>query len=191
MKYRDLAILIGLVCLSAALSSGFALILPPLPAIFYIFFSLALFLLLFILFDRYLWRWFKLNNQPDIHGDWVGRLITSNSENSHIEGIKLHVVQRWLTTRVDFVGQYSSSSNYATVFLRDETGQATLAYIYYSEPYKGAEEIVPAHFGLAVLRLIEAGRLSGFYHHMRMTDAGAEFTYGQLVWWRPETKAAN
>src|SRR5215213_7562189 len=166
MNRRNLLILLCLVLTSILLSAGLTLVLPSLPPVGYILLTSLVFFLLFVLFDRYLWRYLRLDNSPNIHGSWEGKLITSSTDNSHIEGIKIFIDQRWLTTRVDFIGLYSSSSSFASAFFRDENGQDILAYIYRSEPYKGSEDIVPAHIGLTVLRLVDAGRLSGYYHHL-------------------------
>jgi hypothetical protein len=184
MNRRNLAIFLLLGSVSALLSQFLALLLPGLPPLLYILLASLSFIGLILIFDRYLWRWLRIDNQPNIHGDWQGTLSTSYTEQSEVEPIRVRIVQRWLSIRIDFIATYASSSSSTSTFFRDGEGQHVLAYIYRSEPFEGYEEKVPFHIGLSVLRLVETGRLSGYYHYMEATSAGIEFTHGQVVFTR-------
>lgn len=181
MNRENLAILSILVLLTAFFVQALLLFLPPMHSLFPILLATLIFLLSFVLFDRLLWRWFRIGKRPDIHGDWLGRLSSSYQENSMVEPIRVRIIQRWLTTRVDFIGQHSTSSSLASVFYRETDGQYRLAYIYRVQPFKQSEEIMTGHTGLSILRLVESGRLSGYYHHLDSNDGGLEFVHGQIV----------
>jgi hypothetical protein len=185
MTRANLLILVLLTFVSAWLTEvllALMTIVSPLP---HVLLGTAFFLLFFIFFDRYLWRWLGLGKQSDMHGDWLGRLNTSRTENTEVETIHVRIIQHWLTSRVDFVAPHSRSSSLAAVFYRDKQGNSYLAYIYRSEPNEGQENIVPAHIGLSILRLIEQQKLSGYFHHLEAEEGAVKFTHGQMVLTRP------
>jgi hypothetical protein len=185
MTRGNLLILVFLTVISASLTELLLDLVNLASAALNIVLGTAFFLLFFTFFDRYLWRWLGLGKQADMHGDWLGRLNTSRTENTEVETIRIRIIQHWLTSRVDFVAPHSRSSSLAAVFYRDKQGNSYLAYIYRSEPYEGQEKLVPAHVGLTILSLIEPQKLSGYFHHLEAEEGAVKFTHGQMVLTRP------
>jgi hypothetical protein len=185
MTRGNLLILVFLTFISAWLTEALVDLINVVSPALDIVLGTLFFLLFFIFFDRFLWTWLGLGKQAKMHGDWLGRLNTSRTENTEVETIRVKIIQHWLTSRVDFVAPYSRSSSLAAVFYRDKQGNSYLAYIYRSEPYEGQENVVPAHIGLAILRLIEPQKLSGYFHHLEAEEGSVKFTHGQMVLTRP------
>src|SRR5688572_29075884 len=187
MNYRNLAILLVLLFLSLALTEYLRFLLPAFHPLLYLLLAILIFSLVFMLFDRYLWRWFGMGKQVDFHGDWLGRLNTSRSDNSNVEEIRVLIKQHWLTSHVDFIAPHSRSVSLAAVFYEDKDGKPALAYIYKSKPYEGKEHIVLPHVGLNIFYQREAGKLVGYFHHLEADEDGVRFTHGQVVLTRPNS----
>lgn len=186
MNRSNLLILFTLALLSALIAERLIALLPPLSPLFYILMASLIFMLIFLAFDRYLWRWLRIGNRPTIHGKWLGRLSSSYTDNSEVEPFTVFIVQRWLSSRIDFDSSFSKSSSVASIFFPDKDGHYILTYIYLTQPFEGTEGKASAHFGLTVLHLNPDGRLIGFYHHLDAKDGGYDFVHGQLVMMRPE-----
>jgi len=149
--------------------------------------SMALFWVLYKIFDLYLWKVkiirkiFKIET-PILHGKWKGKYYSKRrceKTNKLItkEGdVELHIIQTW--TKIRITQESSTSYSYsemAGITTNDRMG-ITLRYQYRNESKAIGEETMHSHTGFNKLRYLpENKRLEGDY----FTDKDRR-TYGTL-----------
>ena len=116
----------------------------------------AVLYILFLLFDRYLWRiwgvrWVvdKLVGKPVLHGTWKGTL-RSNYVPHPIEAY-LIVRQTFSSVYVQFVTENSPSESLASELKQKADGRHELYYIYQNTPLALSLTTSPMHHGGALL----------------------------------------
>jgi hypothetical protein len=175
-----------LAVIALLINVGIAQLLPAFMSIVYISLALSTFGLLVIAFDFWLWRIplfysVGLVEHPYIGGRWVGNLTTSYDDQSRITDIEVYIHQHWTTLKVDFYSATANSTSLSASLFVQPSGVHTLTYIYDSRPNAKAPPTLVPHIGLTVLRLNDAGRLTGYYHYLYQDEKEQVVIRGQIV----------
>ena len=119
-------------------------------------FVVATLSLLFLFFDKYLWRiwgvrWVvdKLGGNPVLHGTWKG--VLHSCAVSHPIEAYLIVRQTFTSIYVQFVTENSPSESLATELVRKAGGRYELHYIYQNTPPSLSLAASPMHYGGTIL----------------------------------------
>lgn len=131
----------------------------PAPSAFFIF------LILYWVFDNWLWRWpafrwFFGISEPNLAGKWMGKL-KSNTYNKEFD-ITLHIKQRWSKISVAIGFDKSTSSSFSATILCSKA-LPVLIYNYDNTPHARESDTMTRHIGTAELVFIEGNTLSGNY----------------------------
>lgn len=117
---------------------------------------------LFYLFDRYLWKisiaGLKLSKIPNLSGDWKGYLKTSH-ENEEID-IIVNIKQTWSSIIIVLKTENSKSKSDVALIL---LSKSRLVYQYFNEPSFSSPEALNKHYGTALLDYEENDILEGYY----------------------------
>jgi hypothetical protein len=139
---------------------------------------LALFGILMLLFDRWVWRLGvlragRLVRVPDLTGTWTGTLHTNFDQTPRDVTLRIH--QTWRTILIVFeTNQSRSRSRVAAIFTSDPEG-AVLTYQYVNDPNAATDPALQTHLGTSSLRLAGGNRLIGDYYSGR-----GRSTYGEI-----------
>ncbi len=142
--------------------------------------SMAFYGVLYILFDRYLWRnslVYKLGlvRIPNLTGRWRGYLITSFDGHAKRHDLMMNIFQSWTQIVVYLTTAASISRSCAAVIQVDDREGASLIYQYQNQPLANAMKSMHMHFGTAMLRVSNGGCLVGDYY------AGRDrWTFGRI-----------
>lgn len=142
----------------------------------------AVFGLLWLLFDRYLWKLPVLHSiglikTPDLSGEWHGDLQSSHDEYHKIHPISLKIDQNWTSISLFLHANVSSSqSEVASIYIDNSTGPV-VNYLYLNDPNPKTPETMHIHRGTTTLRYdASKGTLEGSYY----TD-GKRKNYGEIT----------
>jgi hypothetical protein len=128
--------------------------------------------LLYLLFERYIWkvwllRFLGLIRVPDLGGAWHGEVRSSYEQPPVMREVEVTIHQTWRDIAVKLEsGQSCSESVMGAIFVGRD-GAATLTYEYTNEPQELAVETLHAHRGTAYLGLKTDGAgefLEGGYY---------------------------
>ena len=129
----------------------------------------AVFMAVFYLFDRLLWK-FKLSKIPNLNGDWEGKIETSH--NGKEFDIKVNIKQTWSSISIILETANSrSKSEVASISI----SKSRLVYQFFNEPLFITEKTLHKHNGITFLNFEGNDILNGHYFNDR--DRG---TYGDL-----------
>lgn len=124
--------------------------------------------LLYILYNRWVWRWsfgpFQLSRIPNCNGTWYGEATSTHDGGTIFAGM-LTVHQTWTKIAVQF--RTSSSISYSRMAALNVTPGASegLIYEYTNDPHATAAESMHAHRGFIFLKLSTDGCcLEGDYY---------------------------
>jgi len=178
-----------LIVLSVGIAVALLPLLPILPPVGHMLLVLVVLGLLLLLFDFWLWRFplwrsIGLVCVPYIDGQWTGKLTTSFDGQNRLENVRLVIYQRWTKISIQFFSETSISTSISAATLRRDTGEEVLTYVYSSEPVETATPDIVPHIGLTVLRLLDTGQLSGYYHYFYYDEQKLALVRGQLVFTR-------
>jgi len=127
--------------------------------------------LLFIVFDRWLWKFFGyigILKTPDLNGLWEGHIKTSFDEHSSEIKASLKIFQTWTKIKILLIAEHSSSSSEAASLIVGNPEGKYLSYQYINEPKSNAIQTMSIHRGTARVVLDEKGdTLSGEYYSGR------------------------
>ena len=189
MNGVKLKVLVGLKIITILIAFTLAQFFSNYTPIVYILMTLLIFTIIALIFDRFLWRlpilysigWVDI---PYLGGEWEGKLTTSFDEQSRITDVRIFITQTWTSLKVNFYATKAMSTSLnASIFL-DDSGDYVLTYSYHAMPREHGDMTDPPHIGLAVLRLTERNRLSGYYHYFYQDTVVEALIQGQLVFER-------
>jgi hypothetical protein len=127
--------------------------------------------LIFVVFDKWLWQYFKkigFVRTPNLNGEWKGYLRSSFDE--HSSGVKatLKIFQTWTRIKILLTAEQSSShSETASIIIEAPEGEY-LSYQYINEPKSNAVKTMRIHRGTAKLLFNEKKSiLEGEYYSGR------------------------
>lgn len=143
--------------------------------------------LLYLLFDNYLWKWnffrkIRFIDIPDLNGRWKG-VIKSSFQNHETELPAVIEIQQ--TSSKIFIAMYlqeSSSKSLVAGFVKGDDNQPEIHYEYENIPKADAKHSMRIHFGTAQLRYCadKAYFLDGHYY----SSARDRATYGTMKFQR-------
>ena len=117
----------------------------------------AVFMAVFYLFDRLLWK-FKLSKIPNLNGDWEGKIETSH--NGKEFDIKVNIKQTWSSISIILETANSrSKSEVASISI----SKSRLVYQFFNEPFFRSEKTLHKHYGATMLNFKGSDVLEGFY----------------------------
>lgn len=117
----------------------------------------AVFMAVFYLFDRLLWK-SKLSKIPNLNGDWEGKIETSH--NGREFDIKVNIKQTWSSISIILETANSrSKSEVASISI----SKSRLVYQFFNEPFFKSEKTLHKHYGATMLDFKGNGILKGFY----------------------------
>ncbi|MBL1179267.1 hypothetical protein [Pantanalinema sp. GBBB05] len=144
--------------------------------------GLALFGLIFLLFDHFLWKWslfYKIGviKIPNLSGQWNGQIISSKQPQQKIPTI-VTIYQTYSSIRIRLETQYARSISLMAVFEMVDPACFNLSYEYLSE-YRSPQGDISRHYGVARLDLkIDDDRVDreqrGYYYTEKKRDACGE-----------------
>jgi hypothetical protein len=127
--------------------------------------------LLFIIFDRWIWKFFRRINfikVPNLFGEWNGYLKTSFDEHSSKIKATLRIFQTWTRIKILLTTEHSiSHSETASIVMATPEGKY-LSYQYINEPKSDAVKTMSIHRGTVRLLFNEKeNTLIGEYYSGR------------------------
>lgn len=146
--------------------------LVPIPSAFFIF------LILYWIFDKWLWcwpplKWFFGISEPNLDGTWKGKL-NSNTYKKEID-VTLYIKQRWSKISISISFDHSTSSSFSAAILCSKA-LPVLIYNYDNNPHNRESETMTRHIGTAELILRENKTLTGNYF-----NSGDRNTEGSIL----------
>lgn len=122
----------------------------------------AVFMLFFYSYDRYLWKllWkLKLSQTPNLNGKWNGHIKTSHSEGKEID-VEVSIKQTWSSI---FIVLKTSDSKSKSETASMSLSESRLVYQYFNEPLSSSVANLHKHYGVTFLDFDEIDRLEGSY----------------------------
>jgi hypothetical protein len=131
--------------------------------------SMAIYGVLYALFDRYLWRNSLLHKLgliriPNLMGRWHGFLITSFDGHSTHHALMINIFQSWTQISIYLATETSMSRSCAAMIQVDDPEGVALIYQYQNQPLAYAMKTMHMHYGTAMLRISNGGCLAGDYY---------------------------
>jgi hypothetical protein len=131
--------------------------------------SLAFYGALYALFDRYLWRnslvsKLGLVRIPNLAGRWRGYLISSFDGHVKHHDLMINIFQSWTQITVFLTTATSMSRSSAAMIQVEDPEGVALIYQYQNQPLADAIGTMHMHYGTAMLRVSNDGRLVGDYY---------------------------
>jgi len=127
--------------------------------------------LLFMIFDKWLWRYFKKINfvkTPNLNGEWSGNLKSSFDDHSSEVKATLKIFQTWTKIKILLSTDQSSSHSESASIVIDAPEGKYLSYQYINEPKSNAIKTMSIHRGTVRLLLDEKkNSLEGEYYSGR------------------------
>jgi len=113
----------------------------------------AVFSLLYMLFDKFIWRWgyaSKWLKVPNLSGEWgcTGQTINDEGQIRYEWDADVTICQTWDKIRVRLRTAQSGSNSIAAALVYDEADGFRLLYNYRNDPYAGQAEL-RSHVGFA------------------------------------------
>jgi len=126
--------------------------------------------IIYILFDKYLWRleWLHrlgLIRTPILAGSWVGTL-TSSFEPDTSKNARLRIIQSWTKIEISLLTDTSQSHSLVASILSTTSNGMILSYQYQNDPIPNTPDTMQIHYGTAKLVLVE-NKLEGEYYSGR------------------------
>lgn len=156
--------------LSLLIAWLFNKILPNLPYWMDTLSPLYVYGLIYLLFDRYLWRWplfttFRIVSVPNLNGRWKGKQRSSYQENGkNVEvGGYLEIEQTFSSVSVNTYYEKSKSESAVGAFAKIN-GEIYLFYTYDNDPNTLKRGTMQQHKGSGKIRYLPRdNRIEGFY----------------------------
>ena len=122
----------------------------------------AVFMLFFYTFDRYLWK-LKFFNNPNLGGKWNGNIKTSHSKGKEID-VEVTIKQTWSSISIVLkTSDSKSKSKTASISL----SESRLVYQYFNEPLSSSVATLHKHYGVTFLDFEVSDKLEGNYFTCR------------------------
>jgi len=143
--------------------------------------------LLFVIFDKSLWKYLKKVNfvkTPNLTGEWGGNLKSSFDNHSSEVKATLNIFQTWTTIKILMTTAQSSSHSESASIVIDTPEGKYLSYQYINDPKSNAIETMNIHRGTVRLVFDEKKNiLEGEYYSGRGRQ-----NFGSLYFVRNEVK---
>ena len=127
--------------------------------------------LLFVAFDKWLWRYFRvigLVKTPNLNGEWNGYIKTSFDNHSSEVKATLKIFQNWTRIKILLNTDQSSSQSETASIIIDTPEGKYLSYQYINDPRPNAVKTMSIHRGTARLLFDEKkNSLEGEYYSGR------------------------
>jgi len=126
--------------------------------------------LLYVIFNKYLWRWRILRTigvvkVPDLNGTWKGYMASSFDEHTTKYDATFKIFQNWTRISIILEANYSKSSSMIAAIVTEDPGGTVLSYEYLNEPMPNAKYTMHTHRGTARLTMQSNGEaLEGEYY---------------------------
>ena len=117
----------------------------------------VVFMAVFYLFDRYLWK-YKSSKVPNLNGDWEGKIETSHNDGEEID-VKVTIKQTWSSISIILETANSRSKSEVASIM----SKSRLVYQFFNEPLFRSEKTLHKHYGVTMLDFKENDILEGFY----------------------------
>ncbi len=176
---------------NAALLYGVSLIAYPLPAAATPPSAFVIYGILYLLFDRFAWRWAIVRNiglvkTPILRGNWKGLMTSSLDDYKKEFGGPIVIDQTWTKIHIYFRGDTAFSHSQSASFVLMSDKHVALTYVYQSEIDPEHSNNDESHFGTCRIEgdLLDDGtaiKFDGSY----FTDKGRH-TYGKITHERVE-----
>ena len=128
------------------------------------------FIALFYLFDRLLWK-LKLSKIPNLNGNWKGQIKTIHNEGTEID-VKVNIKQTWSSISIILeTANSKSKSEVASISI----SKSRLVYQFFNEPFFSSEKTLHKHNGITFLNFEGNDILNGHYFNDRDRE-----TYGDI-----------
>jgi len=126
---------------------------------------------LFVIFDKWLWRYFKkiyFVKTPDLNGNWTGNLKSSFDNHSSELRATLKISQSWTKIKILLTTDQSLSYSETATIIIDTPEGSYLSYQYINEPRSNAVKTMNIHRGTVKL-IFDKGKnsLQGEYYSGR------------------------
>jgi SMODS-associating 2TM, beta-strand rich effector domain len=151
--------------------------------------GLAIFGLLFLLFDHVLWKWslfyrIGIIKIPNLGGQWNGQLISSKQPQQQISTV-VTIHQTYSNIRVRLETQYARSLSLMAAFEMVDPACFNLSYEYLSE-YRSQKGDIIRHYGVARIALNTDNdnvdkEQRGYYYTEKNRDAFGEIILERRV----------
>ena len=127
--------------------------------------------LLFVIFDKWSWEFFRkigFVKIPNLNGEWKGHLKSSFGEHSSEIKTTLKIFQTWTRIKILLTTEQSSSQSQTASIIIDAPEGKYLSYQYINEPKPNAVKTMSMHRGTARLLFNEKeNTFSGEYYSGR------------------------
>lgn len=134
---------------------------------------IGFYVLLYSIFNKYLWRWRILRTigvvkTPNLDGVWKGYVASSFDEHATKYDATLKIFHNWTRISIILETNYSKSSSLVAAIVTEDPMNMVLSYEYLNEPRSNAKITMHTHQGTARLSLAPDGRvLEGEYYSGR------------------------
>jgi SMODS-associating 2TM, beta-strand rich effector domain len=130
---------------------------------------MAMYGVLYALFDKYLWRnalvtKFGLVKIPNLAGRWHGYLFSSFDGHVKRHLLVINIFQSWTQITIFLTTATSMSRSCAAVIQVGDPEGVALIYQYQNQPLATAMRTMHMHYGTAMLRVSNDGCLIGDYY---------------------------
>jgi len=120
----------------------------------------GIFGLLYIFFDRHLWKWrvFKsigLVKTPNYNGKWKGHIKSSFDEFKQEIEVELTILQHWTSIDISFETETSKGRSEIAGIKIGDLNYSELTYTYFNEPIVSADLNMNIHKGTSTLCFIK------------------------------------
>lgn len=140
----------------------------------------AIFGILFLLFDHYIWRWRILRpivGIPIFSGEWIVAGQSSFEKNTKAWSGTARICQTWTSISIVQETKDSRSVSLSASLTVDDPLGPKLVYQYRNEPKNTAPKTMNIHYGTAVSILdVNAHTVSGQYYSGRGREQHGEMT---------------
>lgn len=110
--------------------------------------------LLFVIFDKWAWRFFRkigLTKTPNLSGEWKGYLKSSFDDHAVEIAATLKIFQSWTKIKILLITELSLSQSETASIIIDAPEGKYLIYQYINEPVSNATKTMSIHRGTAKL----------------------------------------
>jgi hypothetical protein len=119
--------------------------------------GLAIFALLFLIFDNFIWRWpflyrIGIVKIPDLNGSWVAKITSSQTTGSEIKAV-INIHQTYSKIRIRLETDKSHSISQMAAFEMADPTYFCLRYEYSAEYQRDRNAEILRHYGVTCLRL--------------------------------------
>ncbi|BAY94371.1 MULTISPECIES: Cap15 family cyclic dinucleotide receptor domain-containing protein [unclassified Tolypothrix] len=151
--------------------------------------SLAIFGLLFLLFDHFLWKWSLFYKTgiikiPNLSGKWNGYIISSKQPQQKIPAT-ITIYQTYSNIRIRLETPHAKSISLMAAFEMVDPACFHLNYEYLSE-YRSPQGVISRHYGVTRLDIkIDDDKVDkeqrGYYYTEKERDAYGEIYFEKMV----------